>query len=152
MEKDELYIKTLKEAGLRLTPQRVAVCRYLARTDEHPTAQQIYEKVQQQNPSLSLATVYNTLETLVNLGVVNDLGTAGDGKVHYDGDTGPHVNLACTICHQVIDLPSDHIPALHQEVAENSGYIIKGARVLYYGWCPECQREQVDNPEGYAAD
>jgi Fur family peroxide stress response transcriptional regulator len=62
--------------------------------------------------------------------------------MHYDADTDPHVNLACIQCHRVIDLPSDHVQALDQEIAANSGYKLLGARVLYYGLCPDCQRIQ----------
>lgn len=141
MERAELFAQTLKKAGLRLTPQRLAICRLLAESEEHPTAQVIYEYLRPAFPSLSLATVYNTLDTLVNLGVVNVLGSAGDGTEHYDGDTEPHVNLACIACHRVIDLPSRYVDALHQEVTASSGYQIKGARVLYYGICPQCQEK-----------
>jgi Fur family peroxide stress response transcriptional regulator len=132
-------IHTIKEAGLRLTPQRLAVYRYLVGVSTHPTAQQVYEALSPEHPSLSLATVYNTLEMLVGLGVVNALGTAGDDAVHYDGDVSPHVNLACIDCHRVIDLPSEHVFAIKREVSEHSGYQLLGARVMYYGVCPACQ-------------
>jgi Fur family peroxide stress response transcriptional regulator len=111
-----------------VTPQRLAIYRLLLDTERHPTAQMIYEELQPQFPSLSLATVYNTLEKLVETGVVNALGAAGDSAVHYDGDTEPHVNLACISCHLVIDLPSQHVQALDQEVAASSGYQLLGAR------------------------
>ncbi len=137
-EEDRL-IQPLKQAGLRLTPQRLAVYRYLAGVTTHPTAQRVYEALLPDNPSLSLATVYNTLEMLVGLGVVNALGAAGDDAVHYDGDVSPHVNLACIDCHRVIDLPSEHVFAIKQEVSERSGYQLLGARVMYYGVCPSCQ-------------
>lgn len=135
------FTQALQEAGLRLTPQRLAICRLLDGNDEHPTAQMIYERLRQEYPSLSLATVYNTLETLTELGVINSLGSAGDDAIHYDADTSPHVNLACTSCHRVIDLPSQHVRALNHEVEANSGYQIIGARVLYYGLCPECLKK-----------
>jgi Fur family peroxide stress response transcriptional regulator len=131
---------SLQEAGMRLTPQRLAICRLLADTDEHPTAQAIHEQLRPDYPSLSLATVYNTLDTLVKLGVVNSLGAAGDDAIHYDADTSPHINLACTRCHRVIDIPSLHVRALEREVAASSGYEIMGARVMYYGLCPDCQK------------
>jgi len=131
--------QTLKQAGLRLTPQRLAICRLLAESDEHPSAAMIYEQLRPQFESLSLATVYNTLEVLASLGAINILGGAGGGSVRYDADTSPHVNLACTACHRVIDLPSQHVSALDEEVASISGYRIAGARVLYYGLCPNCQ-------------
>jgi Fur family peroxide stress response transcriptional regulator len=134
----------LKQAGFRLTPQRIAVCEMLANTETHPTAQMIYEKLAQDFPTLSLATVYNTLDALSELGAIFSLGSAGDESIHYDADTSPHVNLACTSCHRVIDLESRHVHALDQEVASHSGYKIKGARVLYYGLCPECQAKGME--------
>lgn len=136
---DQRLIETLKEAGLRPTPQRLAVYRHLKSAHTHPTAQQVFEQLSPHFPTLSLATVYNTIETLVGLGVVNALGTAGDDAVHYDADLSPHVNLACVRCHQVIDLPSEHVFEIKREVSEHSGYRVLGARVLYYGVCPACQ-------------
>ncbi|HEY6073665.1 MAG TPA: Fur family transcriptional regulator, partial [Anaerolineales bacterium] len=131
--------QALHQAGLRLTPQRIAISRLLANTNRHPTASMIYEQLRPEYSSLSLATVYNTLDTLTQLGMINELGAAGDDAIHYDADTSPHVNLACIRCHQVIDLPSQQVSALEAEVAARSGYQLRGARVLYYGLCPECQ-------------
>ncbi|MEI7844550.1 MAG: Fur family transcriptional regulator [Chloroflexota bacterium] len=133
---------TLKQAGMRLTPQRLAVCKLLAESDQHPTATMIYSELRPQFISLSLATVYNTLDTLVSLGAVNILGHAGDDHAHYDADTDPHINLACVKCHRIIDIPSEHIHLLDSEISRASGYKLLGARVLYYGLCPECQPKQ----------
>jgi Fur family transcriptional regulator, peroxide stress response regulator len=135
--------KALKKADLRLTPQRLAICKLLAESKEHPTAQMIYDELKPEYPSLSLATVYNTLETLVRLGSINTLGSAGDDSVHYDANTEPHINLACISCHRVIDLPSEHVMHLEEEVISSSGYQVLGARVLYYGVCPSCQKKEV---------
>jgi Fur family peroxide stress response transcriptional regulator len=130
---------TLQQAGMRITPQRVAICKLLAESEEHPTAARIFEQVKVLFPSISLATIYNTLETLVNLGVVNVLGHAGDDQVHYDAEVDPHVNLACIACHRIVDLPSEHVTHLDHEITAASGYKLLGARVLYYGLCPACQ-------------
>lgn len=135
---NSFLISTLKNAGMRITPQRLAICTLLENTDQHPTAQQIYESLRPQFPTMSLATVYNTLESLVQVGAVNELGSAGDDSVHYDADIGPHINLACVSCHRVIDLPSKFVGELNQEVEEHSGYKLLGARILYYGICPDC--------------
>lgn len=134
-------IEGLKQAGLRLTPQRRAICHLLAESHEHPGAQMIYRALLAEYPSLSLATVYNTLETLAQLGLINALGSIGPEGVRYDADTTPHVNLACTRCQKVIDLTSHHVRHLQEEIASQSGYALKGARVLYYGLCPACQKE-----------
>lgn len=131
---------SLQQAGMRLTPQRQAICDLLAASAEHPTAAQIYETLKPRFSSLSLATVYNTLEALVGLGVVNALGHAGDDQVHYDADSSPHVNLACVACHKIVDVPSERVQNLAGEVASASGFKLFGARVLYYGLCPACQK------------
>jgi Fur family transcriptional regulator, peroxide stress response regulator len=135
----DTLISTLKQAGMRMTPQRAAICKLLAESDAHPTASMIYERVRAEYPSLSLMTVYNTLNTLVDLGVVNALGHAGDDNVHYDADTEPHINLACISCHQITDIPSEYVGQLQGEISATSGYKLLGARVLYYGLCPACQ-------------
>ncbi|NJC96645.1 MAG: transcriptional repressor [Anaerolineales bacterium] len=132
----------LHKAGMRVTPQRIAICELLTTSDEHPTAAMIFEQLKPRFASLSLATVYNTLDVLVGLGVVNALGHAGDDKVHYDADTEPHVNLACISCSRIIDIPSEHVTHLDQEITSASGYKLLGARVLYYGLCPTCQKKQ----------
>lgn len=139
-------LAALKQAKLRITPQRAAICELLSNSTEHPTAQMIYDELRGRFPSLSLATVYNTLGELVNLGVINSLGSAGDDAVHFDADVAPHINLACMECHRVIDLPSRHIQQVEQEVADRSGYRLYGARVLYYGLCPDCQRKTIPYP------
>ena len=92
---------------------------------------------------MSLATVYNTLEALVKLGAVNTLGGAGDDAMHYDADMEPHVNLACLSCNKIVDIHSEHVTQLDSEITATSGYKLLGARVLYYGLCPECQAAQA---------
>jgi Fur family peroxide stress response transcriptional regulator len=136
-------LAALKEAGLRLTPQRIAVCRALAETlrGAHPTAQALYAHLLPAYPSLSRATIYNTLQTLVNAGLVHELGTAGDGTLHYDIDASPHANLVCTRCHRVEDFPAAALAGVAQRVASASGYELRGARIVYYGLCPACRRE-----------
>ncbi|GBC91907.1 Peroxide-responsive repressor PerR [bacterium HR15] len=132
-------IDGLKRAGLRLTPQRVAICRLLAESKDHPTASMIYHALLPQFPTLSLATVYKTLDVLKRLGLVQSLGDAGDGCEHYDADLTPHINLVCVRCHRVSDYVEEAIQQVEQRVAERSGYEIQGARIVYYGLCPTCR-------------
>jgi Fur family peroxide stress response transcriptional regulator len=131
----------LQKAGMRLTPQRLAICELLGNSSEHPTAMAIYEQLRPRFPSLSLATVYNTLERLVGLGLITVLGDAGDDALHYDADTEPHVNLACISCARIIDIPSNHVNEMDSEITAASGFKILGARLLYYGLCPDCQKK-----------
>jgi Fur family peroxide stress response transcriptional regulator len=133
----------LKQAGLRLTPQRLAICRFLAESRDHPTAAMIYDQLRPQYPSLSAMTVYNTLNTLARLGKVNVLGDCGDDQIHYDADVSPHINLACISCHRIMDISLPEVEALHYEVNRASGYQLLGARMMYYGLCPDCQHSHL---------
>lgn len=130
----------LKDSGLRLTPQRLAICRVLAESKDHPTAMMIYHSLLPEFPTMSLATVYKTLNVLKNSGLVHALGDAGDGIEHYDADLHPHVHLVCMQCHGVIDFHGEEVSRVQQTVESRSGYRIQGARIVYYGTCPECLR------------
>ncbi|NLF66357.1 MAG: transcriptional repressor [Chloroflexi bacterium] len=134
--------KRLRESGLRLTPQRLAIYEELVSRDDHPTAQRLHLDLAQRFPSLSPATVYNTLEVLVERGLVHELGEAGDSAIHYDGDVEPHLNLVCTRCHRIDDLHDPALAGLYDGLAEQSGYQIRGARLVFYGLCPACQEAQ----------
>ncbi len=139
----EMLTSSLKTAGMRLTPQRIFICQLLSETNAHPTAIEIFERLRVQYPSLSLMTVYNTLNTLVDLGAINALGHAGDDNVHYDGNITPHLNLACVSCHKIADIASPKMADLEGEINAASGFKIIGASMLYYGLCPDCQNLTV---------
>jgi Fur family peroxide stress response transcriptional regulator len=134
---------SLKQAGLRLTPQRVAICQFLLESKDHPTAVMIYEHLRSRYPSLSPMTVYNTLKALVELGQVNALGHAGDNTVHYDANISPHLHLACIRCHRIVDVPCDCLSGLDETVRRTSGYQLLGACLMFYGLCPTCQPSGV---------
>lgn len=138
----EQLTSSLKTSGLRLTPQRWAVCRYLSETETHPTAATVYEALKPEMPSLSLMTVYNTLNALAELGAIRAIGQAGDDTVHYDTHTAPHVNLVCVACHKIVDVPSDKITPLTREIEGKSGFNLTGSRLVFEGLCPDCQQKQ----------
>ncbi len=138
----EKLISTLHDAGMRVTPQRRAICRYLSETEAHPTAAMIYEALKPEMPSLSLMTVYNTLNALVEVGALQAIGQAGDDTVHYDMDTEPHVNVVCTSCGKIVDIASEKMDALEREIAARSGFSLHQSKLLFEGLCPECQNEK----------
>lgn len=98
----DLFLDALKQAGMRITPQRRAICAYLSNTDKHPTAYQVYENIALIDPEISRATVYNTLNSLRELGTIVEV-SFGDGQTHYETDPSPHVNLICLRCHKIED-------------------------------------------------
>lgn len=135
----------LRAAGLKLTAQRVAICRTLSEMEgrEHPTVQEIFEAAQRYHAGVSLATVYNTLTVLKGQGLVYELGPDLDGAVHYELDTSTHVNVVCVQCRRIVDLhfPSD--TRLETNVVEATGFRLIGGQVLYYGFCPECGKRET---------
>ncbi len=135
---EDKLLALFAKSGLRNTAQRRDIYQYLISTSNHPTAKQIFEQLKPNHPTLSLATVYNTLDLLVGAGLITTLGEIGDNQVHFDGETAAHINIACTVCYKIIDLPIEDSGFLHSHI-ENLGYLIHGSRVVYYGICPVCQ-------------
>jgi Fur family peroxide stress response transcriptional regulator len=141
MQTAEKLTNTLQQAGLRLTPQRIAICQELTASTSHPTAAAIFQNLRGPYPSLSLMTVYNTLKVLVELGAVKALGGVGDDNIHYDGDTSPHINLACVSCYKIIDIPTSDFAHPDSKLPAPNGYKVLGASLMYYGLCPDCQNK-----------
>jgi Fur family peroxide stress response transcriptional regulator len=129
----------LKQRGYRATPQRVELLKIIAASDGHPSATQIYERVQQQFPTTTLATVYKTLTLLKGMGEVLELEFSG-AENRYDGkNPTPHLHLICVNCHRITDSEIGVMSDLPKRVARATGYKIVGQRFDLYGLCPNCQ-------------
>ena len=138
---DEMIAK-LRERGYRLTPQRMAVLRILSASEEHPSVEQIYERVKAEFPMTSLATVYKTLTLLKEMGEVLELGFSDDSN-RYDGaQPYPHPHLICIKCRNIIDAKVATLSELPQEVARSTGYRIVSQRLDFFGICPQCQERE----------
>lgn len=129
----------LEAGGKRVTAQRAAVCAALLAQGGHPTAAEIWARVQQLHPSISQATVYNTLGALVELSLVRALDIGGEDHVHYDMCVDPHVNIVCTGCGAIADVHTDTLEALLGLVGARSGYRLAPQEgIIVYGLCPNC--------------
>ncbi|MBX6423034.1 transcriptional repressor [Thermosulfurimonas sp. F29] len=128
-------INFYRNLGLKITPQRLAILEYLEGNTSHPTAEDIYRHVSQQFPSMSFATVYNTLEALKEKGLVMELHVEG-GKKRFDPNTEPHHHFYCLSCGRIIDIYGEvraDIPEQYSKKLE-----IYGLRVLFLGKCDKC--------------
>jgi Fur family transcriptional regulator, peroxide stress response regulator len=135
-------IAHLKERGHRMTPQRVAVLRILTGSTEHLTAEQIHQRVIQEFPMTSLATIYKTVNLLKEMGELLELSFGSDSN-RYDGThPHPHPHLVCMHCQEILDPQIDRFQELSQQVAEMYGYQIVGHRLDFFGICPECQMKK----------
>lgn len=132
-------IRALKERDYRLTPQRLAVVRILAESQEHPTVEKIFERVKADFPTTSLATVYKTLVVLKELGEVLEIGFS-DGSNRYDGaHPYPHPHLICTRCKRIMDPEMEFLEGLSDRVADATGFQVTNHRLDFFGLCPDCQ-------------
>lgn len=139
-QKIDYLLGQLEAAGKRSTPQRHAVCQALVEHGGHPTVADVFERVRTIFPMISQATVYNTIDTLQELGLVQQLDVVNHEHTHYDLDLTPHINLVCTRCGTIIDLHTDTLDALLAQVSQRSGYQIDPhSALLVYGLCPACR-------------
>lgn len=135
---DTNFTQVFKEKKLKLTPQRIAVYKYLKSTKEHPSAETIYKALHDDYPTMSLATVYKTLKVLVDVNLIQEINV-GEGNFRYDGnpDTHPHIN--CIICSKVDDIDGINFDDLNRNVKEYTPYSIFSNQVYFYGVCPQCK-------------
>ena len=137
----EQLIAKLKERQYRITPQRVELIRLIAASEGHPSASQLYNQIKVQFPTMSLATVYKTLDLLKEVGEVLEIGLRDDS--HYDGNKPyPHPHLICMKCQKIMDGELDvAVGKIVQEVENNFGFRVVKHQLDFYGLCPDCQKK-----------
>jgi len=140
-ERLEQMTKVLREKGCRLTPQRLALLKIIARREGHYSVDQIYELIKLDFPTTSLATIYKTLSLLKEMGEVLELNFASAGSRYNGNKPYPHPHLMCTRCGQILDSESREAAELSLEMAEKTGYQITHHQLNFFGLCPICQKE-----------
>ncbi len=126
-----------REIGLKLTPQRIAILDYLDGNEGHPSAEEVYSAVSKKFPTMSFATVYNTLEVLRRKGEILEL-TIDPGKKRFDPNTTPHHHLICTKCRGIVDIHVDY--DLRVPDTARADFEITGNHIEFYGVCPKCRK------------
>lgn len=134
----ETIVKKLRENNYKLTPQRLAIVKILAQSEGHPHVENIYEELQDDFPTMSLATVYRTVMLIKSLGEVLELGFP-DGGNRYDGNKPyPHPHAICIKCKKIIDPDLATLKDMTEEVATETGFEILTHRLDFFGICPDC--------------
>jgi Fe2+ or Zn2+ uptake regulation protein len=138
----------LKRAGLKMTPQRIAIVRLFAEDDSHPTAQDLYERLRPAFPSMSFATVYNTLDALARAGlagIVRLPGKRGDAA-RFDPNTGPHHHAVCDGCGAVLDVVAGTLSptaAAREKLRRVApGFDVRAVERIYRGLCGDCRQDR----------
>lgn len=131
-----------KSLGLKLTPQRLAILDYLEGNKQHPSAEDIYTAVSAKYPTMSFATVYNTMDALAKIGNVTEL-KIDNAKKRFDPDTSSHNHLICLKCKAIKDVFTEYTI----EVPSNqlNGFKVTHNQVEFYGICENCDTKSNPN-------
>lgn len=131
------FIDACRGKGLNVTYQRLLIYKSLNRVKSHPTAEEIYQEVRKEYPSISLATVYKTLETLAENQLISKVTSLHD-LARYDGDTSRHHHLVCLRCRKVVDIHDESLNQLN--FADQQGFKVSGYRIQVEGICADCSQ------------
>lgn len=124
---------------MKKTPQRIAIIKFLQENKTHPSAIEIYKAVSKKFPTMSLATVYNTLEVLKEKGLIKELYLDPTMK-RFDGDTSPHQHMICIKCGLIKDIKNDFAIEIPEEIKKE--FEILESRIEFYGLCQKCKKRR----------
>mgnify|MGYP001615731005 FL=1 len=124
---------------MKLTPQRIAVYKYLQSTKEHPSAEVIYKALQPTYPTMSLATVYKALKTLIEVNLIIELNV-GEGNFRYDCNVSSHPHIHCISCGRVDDIEGICFSSIREDVKQYTNYEVLESKVYFYGLCENCKK------------
>jgi Fur family peroxide stress response transcriptional regulator len=131
-------VEKLKANKQKLTPQRLAIVKILASSDGHPSVEMIFDRLRDDFPSMSLATVYRNVLLIKSLGEALELGFS-DGSNRYDGNKPyPHPHVICIKCRKIIDPSLDTLNDLSEVISKETGFRIISHRVDFFGICQDC--------------
>lgn len=128
----------LRENGLRATSQRIEILQAVIEAEGHPTAEEVWERAREAQPTLSLSTVYDTLSRFVELDLLDELH-AGEEATRYEFFDRPHLNLVCTACGRVEDTEADGLASLISEAEGASTFDVAPQPIELEGRCSDCQ-------------
>ena len=129
----------LRRAGYRVTRQRLAVYAFLHGNESHPTADDIHAGVKGEFPRMSVATVYKSVESLVDVGLVKPINL-GHAATRFDASTEEHAHFRCIACNQIVDVALNQAPVARDELDRCE---VIGSSVEFYGFCASCRRHKL---------
>jgi Fe2+ or Zn2+ uptake regulation protein len=132
----EVLTQQFRDRGLKVTPQRQSIFRALSHSTIHPTAEAVYAVVSAEMPTISLRTVYQTLNDLAAMGELRaiDLGT---GSTRFDPNLEPHHHLVCEQCGRIDDVEAE-FPQVSVPRPEAAGFEVTTTQIVFRGRCATC--------------
>ena len=146
----EQFKQMLKEKGLKVTNQRLLVLEVLAHhKDQHMTAEDIYDQVKEDYPEIGLATIYRTVQLLLEMQLIDRINL-DDGCVRYEiGDVlegegkHHHHHLICRTCGKVLPFKDDLLDELELRIEEETGFHVIDHELKFFGQCADCKKQEV---------
>ena len=132
------FTEKCKEKGLRITPQRSLIFQILSEACDHPSADAIYQRVREKMPNVSFDTVYRTLLSFTELGLVSLVEGYGEQK-RFETDTKNHHHCRCIKCHAIIDFCEDSYDAIKVPAELSKKFSVINKRVVLEGICSKCK-------------
>ena len=134
----DTIIQKLRDNGQKITPQRLAIVKILAKSEGHPSVENIHARISKDFPTMSHATVYRNIVLIKSLGEVLELGFP-DGSNRYDGNKPyPHPHAICIKCKKIVDTDLDSLDEMKKEVAIETNFKILNHRLDFFGICSNC--------------
>ena len=139
-----------RKGGLAVTPQRLAIIRVLLSSAEHPRADAIFAAVRAEHPTISLATVHRTLETLCEIGEARKVTMLHD-SARYDGNLTPHHHVICVKCRRIRDIEIPELDRVLQGRSELGEFTVLGSSLEIQALCESCEAKRSKDTAGKKA-
>lgn len=136
------YEERMTSANFKLTSQRKLILKVLLENmSDHPSAEDIYQVVREQNPRVGLATVYRTLELFCELGILHELNFDNNNCRRYELEQGDHHHhhLICLRCGKIVEFSDYVLKDLEGYIKTEHDFVVVDHRIKFYGYCDECQ-------------
>jgi Fur family peroxide stress response transcriptional regulator len=134
----ESFRAKCRQRNISITPQRVAIYSVLVSAKDHPDAENIYNRIKVTFPDISIDTVYRTLSTFCDMGLIDEVEGYGEAK-RYDPILKQHHHFRCKKCNKIIDFEDEGLNKLHLPAVIREKYRVFNIRVVAEGLCDKCR-------------
>ena len=135
----------LRRRGYRLTPQRLAILEVIDESHGHLSAAEIHERAVHRIPGVTEATIYRTLDFLVEQGLAL-IAHIGSGRIVYETAAESHHHLICRRCKQEVAIDHHDLEPLYRHLETVSGFHLDSSHLTFFGLCPGCSAAGPDSP------
>ena len=133
----ELFREKCRRRNISITPQRVAIYSVLMDAKDHPGAEDIYNRIKITFPDISIDTIYRTLSTFSQMGLIDEVEGYGEAK-RYDPDLKPHHHFRCKKCNVIVDFRKESFNKLQVPAEISEKYHVFSVKVVAEGLCDKC--------------